>query len=75
MDEPTKNELSELIKTHKSATEWASTDHPEMLQALAIRLAHPRYESTLLVPLVINKTAIGGSSFAKKCAMDSTKKW
>lgn len=59
LDESTKDELSELIKNQKSAADWASTDQPEMLQALTVRLEHPRYESTLLVPLVINKTAIG----------------
>lgn len=66
LDESTKEELSELIKTQKSATEWASTDRPEMLQPLPIRLDHPRYESTLLVPIVINKVAIGRMVLCKE---------
>ncbi|OOG69314.1 GAF domain-containing SpoIIE family protein phosphatase [Algoriphagus sp. A40] len=66
LDEATKEDLSELIKTQKSATEWASTDRPEMLQPLLIRLEHPRYESILLIPLVINKTAIGRMVLCKE---------
>lgn len=59
LDESTKDELAELIKKQKAASQWAATDQPETLQALALRLDHPKYESTLLVPLVINKKAIG----------------
>ncbi len=59
LDDSTRDELSELIKNQKSANDWAASDQPEMLQALTLRLGHPKYESTLLVPLVINKTAIG----------------
>lgn len=66
LDEATKGELSELIKTQKSAIGWASTDQPEMLQPLLVRLEHPRYESTLLIPLVINKVAIGRMVLCKE---------
>lgn len=66
LDEPTKEELSELIKNQKSAIGWATTDRPEMLQPLLVRLDHPRYESTLLVPLVINKIAIGRMVLCKE---------
>ena len=59
LDESTKEELSDLIKNQKSAADWAATDRPETLQTLSLRLSHPRFESTLLVPLVINKVAIG----------------
>jgi serine phosphatase RsbU (regulator of sigma subunit) len=59
LNESTKEELSELINTHKSVSHWASRERPELLQALNLRLGHPQYESTLLVPLVINKNAIG----------------
>jgi serine phosphatase RsbU (regulator of sigma subunit) len=66
LDESLKEELSELIKNQKAATEWASSDHPETLHSLTLRLGHPRFESILLVPLVINKTAIGRMVLCKE---------
>lgn len=66
LDESIKEELSELIKNQKTATEWASSDHPETLQSLTLRLGHPRFESILLVPLIINKTAIGRMVLCKE---------
>jgi sigma-B regulation protein RsbU (phosphoserine phosphatase) len=66
LDEPTKNELSDLIKIQKSAVGWAATDRPELLEPLLVRLDHPRFESTLLVPLVINKIAIGRMVLCKE---------
>ncbi|RIW16215.1 serine/threonine-protein phosphatase [Algoriphagus lacus] len=59
LDEPTKQELWELIKNQKSATDWNSENSPELLQPVPLKLEHPRYESALLVPLVINKSTIG----------------
>ena len=59
LDEPTKQELWELIKNQKSATDWTSENSPELLQPVPLKLEHPRYESALLVPLVINKSTIG----------------
>ncbi len=66
LDEATKNELSELIKGKKSAVDWASTEHPESLQPLLMRLGHPQFESILLIPLVINKAAIGRMVLCKE---------
>ncbi|GAA0877706.1 hypothetical protein GCM10009119_06740 [Algoriphagus jejuensis] len=66
LDESTKSDLSELIKNQKSAIDWASTDRPETLQPLLVRLDHPQYESTLLIPLVINKVAIGRMVLCKE---------
>ncbi|GAB3231573.1 SpoIIE family protein phosphatase [Algoriphagus aestuariicola] len=66
LDEATKEEISEMIKNQKSAIGWATSDRPEMLQPLLVRLEHPRYESTLLVPLVINKIAIGRMVLCKE---------
>jgi phosphoserine phosphatase RsbU/P len=59
LDESTKNELLALLKKQKNVLEWESLNQPEMLQELAVRLEHPRFESILLVPLVINKTTFG----------------
>ncbi len=66
LEASTKEELSELIKNQKSAIDWATKDRPELLQPLLVRLDHPQYESTLLVPLVINKVAIGRMVLCKE---------
>lgn len=66
LEEATKEELSELITNQKSAIDWATKDRPELLQPLLLRLDHPQYESTLLVPLVINKIAIGRMVLCKE---------
>lgn len=59
INESMKDELSSLIQKQKAASDWASTDRPELLHPLPLKLEHPRYESTLLVPIVIHKKAIG----------------
>ncbi|MFN3999724.1 GAF domain-containing SpoIIE family protein phosphatase [Algoriphagus sp.] len=59
LDESSKYELSALLKKQKNVVDWESNNQPETLQALTVRLEHPRYESILLVPLVINKTSFG----------------
>lgn len=66
LDESTKDALAELLRNQKSAVDWASTDRPETLQPLLVRLDHPQYESMLLVPLVINKVAIGRMVLCKE---------
>ena len=55
-----------LIQNQKSAADWALTDRPELLQPLTVKLGHSRYESTLLVPIVINKKAIGRMVLCKE---------
>jgi serine phosphatase RsbU (regulator of sigma subunit) len=66
MDLVTKNEIAEYIKTQKAAEIWATGEKPDQLNPLAIRLEHPKFESALLVPLVINKTAIGRMVLCKE---------
>lgn len=61
-----KEELSELIQNQKVAKDWAVENRPENLEPLAIRLNHNRFESILLVPLVINKSAIGRMVLCKE---------
>jgi phosphoserine phosphatase RsbU/P len=61
-----KEELSELIQNQKVAQDWAVENRPENLEPLAIRLNHNRFESILLVPLVINKSAIGRMVLCKE---------
>ena len=61
-----KEELSELIQNQKVAKDWVVENRPENLEPLAIRLNHNRFESILLVPLVINKSAIGRMVICKE---------
>ncbi|WP_296698723.1 GAF domain-containing SpoIIE family protein phosphatase [Algoriphagus sp.] len=59
LDSALREELSELIQNQKVAQDWAVENRPENLNPLSLRLNHNRFESILLVPLVINKSAIG----------------
>jgi serine phosphatase RsbU (regulator of sigma subunit) len=59
LDKGLREELSELIQNQKAAQDWALDNRPENLNPLTLRLNHNRFESILLVPLVINKSAIG----------------
>lgn len=59
IDRKTREEVSELILQQKIVQEWASEKRPDTLSPFAVRVEHPRFESVLLVPLVINKSVIG----------------
>jgi len=59
LDADLREELTELIQNQKVAQEWAIENRPENLSPLTLRLNHNRFESILLVPLIINKSAIG----------------
>ena len=59
IDAETREELSLLIEQSKSATDWATDQKPENLSPLSLRLFHEKYESVMLIPLVINKSVIG----------------
>ena len=66
MDLTTKNEIAEWIKTQKTAEVWAIGEKPDQLTPLSIRLEHPKFESALLVPLIINKAVIGRMVLCKE---------
>ncbi|UZD21923.1 SpoIIE family protein phosphatase [Algoriphagus halophytocola] len=66
IDEQTRAEVSELIQKQKSAQEWATDSKPDNLNPLAVRIAHPKFQSALLVPLIINKAAIGRMVLCKE---------
>lgn len=66
LDESVKRQLSELIKTKRSAAAWATESKPEQLGPLSITVEHEQYKSILLVPLVINKIAIGRMVLCKE---------
>jgi serine phosphatase RsbU (regulator of sigma subunit) len=66
LDAETRTELSDLMEGSKVAKEWISENRPEHLSPLAIRLDHPKFESVLLVPLIINKVPIGRMVLCKE---------
>lgn len=66
MEKGMREELSEIIQNQKLAQEWAVENKPENLNPLSLRLNHDRFESILLVPLVINKSAIGRMVLCKE---------
>lgn len=59
IDRKTREEISDLIQNQKVVQEWSSEKRPDNLNPITLRLDNPKYESALLVPLVINKSVIG----------------
>ena len=59
INEETRNELSEKISGMKAASQWETETKPDNLSPLALRLDHPKFESILIIPLVVNKSVIG----------------
>ena len=59
IDRKTREEISDLIQQQKTVQEWAAEKRPDNLSPISLRLTHPKFESVLLVPLVINKSVIG----------------
>lgn len=66
LDKGLRKELTELIQIQKVAQDWAVEKRPDNLNPLPLRLNHNRFESVLLVPLVINKSAIGRMVLCKE---------
>ncbi|MDF2158887.1 GAF domain-containing SpoIIE family protein phosphatase [Algoriphagus sp. CAU 1675] len=66
LEQDTLEELRKVINSHKQVTEWESEEKPENLGLLAIRLAHPKFESALIAPLVVNKEIIGKMILCKE---------
>ena len=61
-----REELSDLIQNLKAAQDWAVEHRPDNLTPLPLRVNHSQFESVLLVPLVINKSAIGRMVLCKE---------
>lgn len=59
IDRKTREEISALIESEKTIQDWESEKRPDNLSPINLRIDHSKYESILLVPLVINKTVIG----------------
>lgn len=66
IDPETRNELVELIGKQKIAQDWSSENQSEKLTPIALRLGHPKFESVLLVPIIINKSTIGKMVLCKE---------
>ncbi len=66
IDPETRNELTDLIGKQKTALEWAAKTQTEKLSPITLRLSHPKFESVLLVPLIINKSVIGKMVLCKE---------
>jgi len=66
LDSETRTEISNLIEKSKVAKDWISENRPENLSPIAIRIDHPKFESILLVPLIINKVPIGRMVLCKE---------
>jgi len=59
IDRKIREEIANLIQQQKTTKEWASEKRLDNLSPINLRLNHPKFESILLVPLVINKSVIG----------------
>ncbi|REG88438.1 GAF domain-containing SpoIIE family protein phosphatase [Algoriphagus antarcticus] len=59
IDRKTREEIADLIEQQKPAQEWSTEKRLDKLNPITLRLNHPKFESVLLVPLVINKSVIG----------------
>jgi serine phosphatase RsbU (regulator of sigma subunit) len=66
IDPDTRTELAFLIGKQKVAQDWASENQTEKLTPITLRLGHPKFESILLVPLIVNKIAIGKMVLCKE---------
>ena len=62
IDTETRNELAGLIGKQKISQDWSS----EKPNPITLRLGHPKFESVLLIPLIINKSAIGKMVLCKE---------
>lgn len=59
IDADTRHEVSHLIEKTKTAVDWATETKPDNLAPLPLRIDHPKFESILLIPLIVNKSVIG----------------
>lgn len=59
IDADIRHEVSHLIEKTKTAVDWATETKPDNLSPLPLRIDHPKFESILLIPLIVNKSVIG----------------
>lgn len=66
IDPETRTELVQLIGNQKIAQEWSADNQSEKLSPITLRLSHIKFESVLLVPIIINKSTIGKMVLCKE---------
>jgi len=66
IDAQTREEISKLIFTSENSSEKPNDNFRRTPNIQEIRLNHPKYESALVVPLLINKSPIGKMVFIKE---------
>jgi serine phosphatase RsbU (regulator of sigma subunit) len=59
IDEETRIEISKLISKQKNILNWKLKNDSENLTPIPLRIKHSKFNSALLVPLILNKTIIG----------------
>ena len=66
LDKDTKNEIWELIKVQKNVEVPKAINKPDLIMPISVRISHPKYESALVVYLVVNKKMIGRMVLCKE---------
>lgn len=59
-------ELSDTLESSQAAQEWASSQKADTLEPFSLKVKKGKYQSLLLVPLVINKSVIGRMVLCKE---------
>jgi len=59
IDKAYQKEISDWLNSQKLAVVWETSTRLDQPNPLQVKLKHSKFESALLVPLVVNKTVIG----------------
>jgi len=59
IDENTKEEVANLIEQNKASRDFPADEISHEIEPIPLRLVHPKFESALLVALILNRTVIG----------------
>ncbi len=66
LDKDTKNEIWESIRSQKNFEEFPAIQKPDLMAPISLRVGHSKYESALIVYLVVNKKMIGRMVLCKE---------
>jgi serine phosphatase RsbU (regulator of sigma subunit) len=66
LDKKAKNEIWDLIRSQKNFEEFPAVHKSDLMMPISMRIVHPKFESALLVYLVVNKTVIGRMVLCKE---------
>lgn len=59
LEEKTKKELFNLLEDNPTRLQWLADHIPDHLQPLSLKIEHSKFLTSLIVPIVVNKTLIG----------------